>query len=196
MNVSMSTSRRITWSLRSSRTSCSIFIKPSQTWSIRRLRAAGQPCVQREHWAEDYEIQDVYETGAQPYGYRLCSDVWKCWFTFYLILAGTSWPNASLRLLHGRRQKPSLPWLVAVSDICSAEESEFIYFLLIWVCCLSVTDTVFIILYKELYYRHIYAKVSVSVFAHPSRWMTTRIFVNTQVHLSKLECRGKVHLFQ
>uniref|UniRef100_A0A8C1BQT1 Eukaryotic translation initiation factor 3 subunit L n=1 Tax=Cyprinus carpio carpio TaxID=630221 RepID=A0A8C1BQT1_CYPCA len=28
-------------------------------------------------------------------------------------------------------------------------------------------DAVFLILYKELYYRHIYAKVSVSVFAHP-----------------------------
>lgn len=29
-------------------------------------------------------------------------------------------------------------------------------------CLLSPTDAVFLILYKELYYRHIYAKVSVS----------------------------------
>lgn len=29
-------------------------------------------------------------------------------------------------------------------------------------CVLSLADAVFLILYKELYYRHIYAKVSVS----------------------------------
>lgn len=29
-------------------------------------------------------------------------------------------------------------------------------------CVLSFADAVFLILYKELYYRHIYAKVSVS----------------------------------
>ncbi len=137
MNVSMSTSRRITWSLRSSRTSCSIFIKPSPTWSIRRFTSCRPTvCPARALSRRSTRSRMCMRTGAQPYGYRLCSDVWKCWFTFYLILAGTSWQNASLRLLHGRRQKPSLPWLVAVSDICSAEESEFINFLLIWVCCL------------------------------------------------------------
>lgn len=30
-------------------------------------------------------------------------------------------------------------------------------------CLLFSTDAVFLILYKELYYRHIYAKVSVSI---------------------------------
>lgn len=30
-------------------------------------------------------------------------------------------------------------------------------------CLLSSADAVFLILYKELYYRHIYAKVSVSI---------------------------------
>lgn len=30
-------------------------------------------------------------------------------------------------------------------------------------CVLSLADAVFLILYKELYYRHIYAKVSVSI---------------------------------
>lgn len=155
------------WSLRSSRTSCSIFIKPSQTWSIRRFTSCRPTvCPARALSRRSTRSRMCMRTGAQPYGYRLFSDVWKHWFTFYLILAGTSWQIASLRLLHGRRQKPSLPWLVTVSDICSSEESEALnWIFLCWYghVVLSVTDAVFLILYKELYYRHIYAKVSVSV---------------------------------
>lgn len=187
LNVSMSTSRRTMWSLRSSRTSCNIFIKPSQTWSIRRFTSCRPTvCPARALSRRSTRSRMFMRTGAQPYGYVDFSDVCREILMYHHILFYFSWNKLTERFFK------TSPWPEAEAIASLVGNGEWIRFFAVirnpkllteqfddvcfflfcfcWLAhvVLSVTDAVFLILYKELYYRHIYAKVSVSVFAHLS----------------------------